>query len=50
MFEPAPDKVAAPLHIVGNKSRLWFLFLDSQEVFIMQDVELKSKEDVSSAV
>lgn len=42
--------VAAPLHVVGNESRLGFLFLDSPEVFIMQDVGLKSNKDVSSAV
>lgn len=29
MFEPAPHKGAAPLHIVGNVSRLWFLLLDN---------------------
>lgn len=45
-----PRQSSCSNHLVGNSSRLWFLFLDSPEVFIIQDVEFKSKEDVSSAV
>lgn len=43
VLEPAPAKVAAPLQVIGNESRLWFLFLDSPEVvFLMQNVEIKT--------
>lgn len=42
---------AASLRVIGNESKLWFLLLDNPEVvFSMQNVEIKSQEDSSSAV